>query len=99
MITLFKCLKGSYKEDSNNLFSVAIGGRSRSNGLKLQQGKFRLDIRKEFLSLRKIVEFLSLGRLDYHLSTHEVDMGDLALSKELLSPEISIFQPYFSRML
>ncbi|CAM5076740.1 unnamed protein product [Eretmochelys imbricata] len=42
----FNYLKGGSKEDGYRLFSVVAGDRIRSNGLKLQWGRFRLDIRK-----------------------------------------------------
>lgn len=33
-----------FKEEGNNLFSTASRGRIKNNGIKLQQGRFRLDI-------------------------------------------------------
>lgn len=42
--------KCGYKEDEEKLFFVATGDRKRSNGFKLQQGKFGLDVRRTFLS-------------------------------------------------
>jgi len=44
----FRYLKGAYRKDGENIFSRACCGRTRSNGFKLREGRFRLDIRKKF---------------------------------------------------
>jgi len=48
----FQCLKGSYKKDGDRLFSRACCDRTRSNGFKLEESRFRLDIRKNFFTVR-----------------------------------------------
>ncbi|CAM4380705.1 unnamed protein product [Lepidochelys olivacea] len=48
LIAAFNYLRGGSGEDGSRLFSVAEKDRTRSNGLKLQWGRFRLDIRKNF---------------------------------------------------
>jgi len=60
LIAAFHYLKGTCKKDGDRLFSRACCSRTRSNGSKLKESRFRLDIRKKFLTMR-VVETLGTG--------------------------------------
>jgi len=52
LIAAFQYLKEACKKDEDRLFSRACCNRARGNGFKLKEGRFRLDIRKNFVTVR-----------------------------------------------
>ena len=54
LIAAFQYLKGAYRDAGEGLSIRDCSDRTRGNGFKLQQGKFRLDIRRRFFTVRVV---------------------------------------------
>jgi len=62
LIAASQYLKGAYRKDGENIFSEACCDRTRSNGSKLREGRFRLDKRKKFFTVRVVKPWNRLPR-------------------------------------
>ncbi|KAK4819573.1 hypothetical protein QYF61_008250 [Mycteria americana] len=54
LIVAFQYLKRAYKKDGDRLFSRPCSNRTRGNGFKPKKGRFRLDIRRKFSTMRVV---------------------------------------------
>jgi len=58
----FQYMKGAYKKAGEELFTRACSDRTRGNGVKPEEGRFRLDIKKKFFTLRVVRHWNRLPR-------------------------------------
>ena len=54
LIAAFQYLKGAYKQEGRQLFERLDNSRTRENGFKLKEGRFRLDVRGKFFTMRVV---------------------------------------------
>ena len=62
LIAAFQYLKEAYKKAGEGLFIRACSNRTRGNGFKPKKGRFRLDVRKKFFTVRVVRHWNRLPR-------------------------------------
>ncbi|PKU48005.1 hypothetical protein llap_1714 [Limosa lapponica baueri] len=62
LIAAFQYLKGAYRRDEEGLFVRECSDRMRSNGFKLKERRFRLDIGKKYFTVRVVRHWNRLPR-------------------------------------
>jgi len=72
LIESFQYLKGDCKKAEEGLLKRARSDRTRSNGFKLKEYRFRLDIRKKFFTMRVVRHWNRLSREAVDASSLEV---------------------------
>ncbi|GAB0181562.1 triadin [Grus japonensis] len=62
LIVAFQYLKEAYRKAGEGLFIRECSDRTKGNGFKLKKGRFRLDIRKKFFTVRVVRHWNRLPR-------------------------------------
>jgi len=81
LIATFQYLKEAYKKAGEGLFKRAWSDRTRGNGFRLKEGRFRLDVRNNF-TVRVVRHWSRLPR-------EAVDAPSLAVFKARLDGALS----------
>ncbi|KFQ32242.1 hypothetical protein N332_14171, partial [Mesitornis unicolor] len=63
-IAAFQFQKGSYRKAGERLFTRAGSDKTSRNGFKLEEGRFRLDIRRKFFTVRVVRHWHRLQDVD-----------------------------------
>jgi len=74
-------LKGASEEQGDRLFTQSESDRTRGNNFKLEEGRFRLDVRKKSFTQRVV-------RLWHRLPRETVDAPSLEVLKVRLDGEL-----------
>ncbi|GAB0182084.1 hypothetical protein GRJ2_000673700 [Grus japonensis] len=62
LIVAYQFLKGAYRKAGEGVFMRECSDRTRGNGFKLKEGRFRLDVRKKFCTVRVVRHWNRLPR-------------------------------------
>ena len=62
LIAAFQYLRGAYRKDGEGLFTRVCSDRTRGNSSKLKEGRFRLDVRKKFFTMKVVKHWNRLPR-------------------------------------
>jgi len=73
----FYYLKGACKKAGEGLFARAFSDRTRSNGFKLKEGRFRCGIREKFFMMRVVRRWKRLPREAVHAASWKVFKASL----------------------
>ena len=60
LIAAFQYLKGSNRKEEDRLLCRVCGDRTRRNGFRLKEGRFKLDLRKKSFTVRVVRHWNSL---------------------------------------
>ena len=85
----YQYLKGAYRNAGKGFFVRACSDRMRGNGFKLEDGRFRLDIRKQFFAVRVVRCWNRLPKEAVNapsLETFKVRMDGALLVKQEVCP-------------
>ncbi|KFV71873.1 hypothetical protein N307_15174, partial [Dryobates pubescens] len=62
LIVAFQYLKGAYKKVGEGLLRISGSDKTRGNGMKLEVGRFRLEVRRKFFPIRVVKPWNGLSR-------------------------------------
>ena len=82
LIAAFQYLKGASKKAGEGLFTSACSDSTRGYGFKLKEGRFGLDIRKKFFTVRVVRHWNRLPR-------EAVDVPSMVVFKASLDGALS----------